>query len=102
MDGGAVQKLQGAGDDLRGDDGGDGFGGVVHLREGRDHGFFGGGFGNEAQENFGDDAEGAFGADEEVAQRIAGDVFDAFVAGPEDFAVGEDDFEARDVLGGDA
>lgn len=102
MNGGAVEELQSAGNDLRGDDGGDGFGGVVHLREGRNHRFLGGGFRNEPQEDFGDDAECAFGADEEIAQGITSHVFDAFVAGPKDFAVGQDHFQAHDVIACDA
>src|SRR6185436_16209459 len=102
MDGGAIEEFEGAGDDLRGDDGGDGFGGAIHLGEGGNHGFLRLGFGNEAKEHFGDDAEGAFGADEQVLEGIAGDVFHAFVAEPHDFALGQDNFHAHDIIAGDA
>ena len=102
MDRGAVEELQRAGDDLRGDDVGDRLRGLVHLGEGGDHGLLGGGLGDELQQDLGDDAERAFRADEQVAQRIAGDVLHALVAGPEHLAVGQHDFQAHDVIAGDA
>src|SRR6185436_733487 len=77
-------------------------GGVVHLGEGGDHGFFVLRFGDEAQQNFGDDAESPFGADEKVFERIAGDIFHAFVSEPHDVALGKDDFHSHHVIAGDA
>ena len=74
----------------------------VHLREGGDHGFLRGGLRDEPQQHLRDDAERAFRADEQIAQRIAGHVLHALVAGPADFAVGQDDFEAHDVIARDA
>ena len=100
-DGGAVEELEGAGDDAGGDDVADGLGGGVHGGVGGDHGFLGGGFGDEAEEDFGEDAEGAFGADEEILEGIAGDVLHAFVAADEDFAVGKDGGETHDIIAGD-
>ena len=96
----AIEKFQGAGNDLRGDDGRDGFGRLVHLRRTSRPCFLGGGFWDQPQQNFGDHAERSFGADENIFERIARDIFDAFVAGPQDFAVGQDDFQAHDVIAG--
>ena len=102
VDGGAVEELQRAGDDLGRDDVGDGLRGLVHLREGGDQGLLGGGLGDELQQDLGDDAQRAFRADEQVAQRVAGHVLHALVAGPEHFAVGQHDLQAHDVVARDA
>jgi hypothetical protein len=102
LDGGAVEELEGAGDDGVGDDGGDGLGGVLHACVDGEEGAFGGGFGQEAQEDPGEDTEGSFRADKDFAERITGDVLDAFIADPDDLAIGQDDFEAHDVILGDA
>ena len=49
MDGHAIQELQRAGNNLCGDDGRDGFGGLLHPGEGGHHGLLCGGPGNQAQ-----------------------------------------------------
>ena len=101
-DGRAVQKLQRAGDDLRGDDVGHRLRGLVHLREGGHHGALGRRLGDQLEQNLGDHAQRAFRADEQVLERIAGDVLDALVAGPEHFAVRQHHLQAHDVVAGDA
>ena len=79
-DGHAVEELQRAGDDLRGDDVGHRLRGVFHAIVARQHRAAGGGAGEDLEQDLGDDAERAFGADEEVLHRISGDVLDAGVA----------------------
>ena len=64
--------------------------------------FFAAGLGISLQQHFGDDAERAFGADENIFERITGDIFHALVAGPHHFAVGQNDFQAHDVIARDA
>ena len=60
------------------------------------------GLGMSLQQHLGDDAERAFRADEQIAQRVAGDVLHALVAEPRHCAVGQDDFQAHDVVARDA
>lgn len=50
----------------------------------------------------GDDAQRPLRADEQITQRVARHVLDAFVAGPKHLAVGQDDFQPHDVIAGDA
>mgnify|MGYP001189001801 CR=1 FL=1 len=90
-DGFPIEKLERAGNDLGGDDRGNGFGGGIHLRKGREQRLASGGLGQELEQHLGDDAERALAADEQVAQIVAGDVFHAFGAEPADRAVGEND-----------
>lgn len=102
VNGGAVEELQRAGDDLGGDDVADGLRGGVHRAEGGDHRLLGGGLGDEFQQHLRHHAERAFAPDKEVFQRVAGHVFHALVTGEEDFAIGQNHFEAHDVVAGDA
>ena len=60
------------------------------------------GHGNQTQQDLGDHAERAFRTDEQLGQVIAGDIFEGFAAGLEDVAVGQHDFQAHDVVVGDA
>ena len=57
---------------------------------------------NQFQRGFGDDAEQAFGADKEPVEIEAGLVFVRASAEADDGAVGQNDFEAEDVIAGDA
>ena len=61
------------------------------------------GFGalDDAENHFGGDAERAFGADENAEEIVAGSV-ERFSAEVDERAVGENDFEAEDVRGGEA
>ena len=97
-----VQELERAGDDLRGDDRGDGFGGLVHLRERGDHGLFRRRLRNEPEQDLGDHAQRSFRADEQILKRVSGDVLDALVAGPQQFTGRQHDLHSHDVVAGDA
>ncbi len=55
--------------------------------------------GNEPEQHLGDDAQRPFGTGEEARQVVARDVLDGLAAGLQDRAVGEDHFEAHDVVG---
>ena len=101
-EGGPVEELEGAGDDLGGDDVGDRLGGRIHRIEGGHQGLLGRGLRDEPEQHPGDHAEGSLAADEEVFQGIPGDVLHALVAREEDLAVGQDDFQAHHVIAGDA
>lgn len=79
----------------------DGGGGFCEGAEGGTDDRAGLGVGDEAEGDFGDDAEHAFAADEEPGEVEALAVFVAAAAGVDDGAVGEDDFEAKDVVAGD-
>ena len=58
-------------------------------------------FAHQADDDLGDERHGAFGAGEQAGEVVAGQV-EFLAAGLEDGAVGEDEFEAEDVVGGDA
>ena len=98
----AVEELERAGDDFRGNDRRHGARGVFHPVVARQHGPPRGGAGEKFQEDLGDDAQRAFRADEEVLHRVAGDVLDAGVAEAGDEAVGQHDFEPHHVVAGHA
>ena len=101
-EGGPVEELQGAGNDLGRDDVGNRLGRGVHGIERGHQGLLGSRRRNEPQEHPCDHAQGSLAADEQVLQGIPGDVFHALVACENDFSVGQHDFQAHDVVAGDA
>ena len=95
----AVEHFAGGGSDGAGGDVHDGFGGVIDRIENGEKCFDGFGLARKFDGDFGDQGEGAFGADEEAGQVVAGR-FAVFAADADDFAVGEDQLECGDVIGG--
>ncbi len=97
----AVEHFAGGGSDAASGDVGDAFGGVVHSFENGEKCFDGFGLAGQLDGDFGNESEGAFGADEEAGEIVGAGVA-LFAADANDFAVGEDEFEGGDVVGGDA
>ena len=102
MNGGAVEELQRARDDLGRDNVGNGLRRLVHLREGGNQGLLGRRLGDELEQHFSYHTEGAFRADEQVAQGVAGHVFHALVASPKHLAGRKHDFQPHDVIARDS
>ena len=101
LDGERVHHFDGGGQHAGGDDAADGSAGFVGAGESgkqRLHGF---GALDDAENHFCGDAESAFGADENAEEIVAGSV-ERFSAEVDERAVGENDFEAEDVRGGEA
>ena len=101
LDGERVHHFDGGGEHARGDDAADGGAGFVGVREGGEERLHAFGALDDAQDHFCGDAERAFGADEDAEEIVAGSV-ESFAAEVDECAVGEDDFEAEDVRGGEA
>ena len=74
-----VHDLEGRGDDPGGDDPGDRLAGGADVPEIGEEGALVLRRGDQTDRHLGDDPEGPFAADEQVAERIAGHVLDAFV-----------------------
>jgi len=79
----------------------DGFGGVVDGIEDREERFDGFGLAGELHGDFGDERQRAFRTDQDAGQVVARSVT-LGAADPHNFAVGKDQFERGDVIGGDA
>ena len=101
LDGEVVHHFDGGGQHASGDhaaNGGAGFVGAGECGEERLHGF---GALDDAENHFCGDAESAFGADENAEEIVAGRV-ERFSAEVDERAIGENDFEAEDVRGGES
>ena len=96
-----VRQLGGAGQIPGGEDGLQRADGGVHRVEAR-RGSAERRKWNQFQRRLGDDAEQAFRADKQPVQIEAGLVFVRAPAEPDDAAAGQNDFEAEDVIAGDA
>jgi len=101
LQGFAVEKLEGTGNDRFGDDRRHRGGGRLHGVVGGEEGPLGRRRGNQLEEHFRDHAEGPLAPDVEVAQAVAGDILHALVAEPENFALGADHFQPHHVVPGD-
>jgi len=97
----AVEHFAGGRSDGAGGDVNDGFRGIVHRIKYGKKGFDGFGLAGELYCDFGNQGKSAFGADEEASQVVTGRV-SLRVANTNDFAVGKNEFECGDVIGGDA
>ena len=100
LDGQVVHHFDGGGEHAGGDDvtdGGAGFSGAGKRGEERAHAF--GAF-DDAKNNFCGDAECAFGANEDAGEIVAGGV-ERFCAEVDEGAIGENDFEAEYMRGGE-
>lgn len=100
LDGEVVHHFHGGGEHAGGDDvtdGGARFVGTGKCGEERAHAF---GALEDAKNNFGGDAESAFGTDEDAGEIVARDV-QRFCAEVDERTVGENDFEAEYVRGGE-
>ncbi len=95
---GVAAELEGLGEEVAGSDGGHEWGELGGLWGGDGEGLGVLRQGVEAEGGLGDDGEGAEGAGEELAEVVAGDVFDDFAAGAGDGAVGEDEGHADDEV----
>ena len=92
----ASGRSDGAGGDVN-----DGFRCIVHRIKYGEKGFDGFGLARELYGDFGDQRKGAFGTDEEAVQVVTERVA-LRVANTNDFAIGKNEFEGGDVIGGDA
>jgi hypothetical protein len=101
LDGERVHHFDGGGEHASGDDAADGRAGFVGVRDRGEESLHAFGALDDAENHFCGDAESAFGADENAEEIIAGRV-ESFSAEVDEGAVGEDDFEAEDVRGGEA
>src|SRR5580700_7947071 len=101
LDGESVHHFDGSGEHASGNDAADGGAGFVGAREGGEEGLHAFGALDDAENHFCGDAESAFGADENAEEVVAEGV-EGFSAEVDQGAVGEDDFEAEDVGGGEA
>ncbi len=101
LDGKAVHHFDGGGQHACGNDAADGGAGFVGAGESGEESLHGFGALDDAENHFGGDAESAFGADEDAEEIVAGRV-ERFSAEVDERAIGENDFEAEDVRGGEA
>jgi hypothetical protein len=97
----AIEHFTGGRSDGAGGDVGDGFGGIVDGIENGQKRFHGFGLARKLYGDIGDQGKSAFRADEEAGEIVAGRLA-VFAADANDFAIGEDEFECGDVIGGDA
>ena len=97
----AIEELERAGDDARGDDGRHGLGRVLDAVVERQHRPACLRLRDELEQHLRDDAERAFGADEEILHRISRDVLHARAAEARDGAVGEHHLEGHHVVARD-
>ena len=100
LDGERVHHFDGGGKHAGGDDAADGGAGFVGVGESGEESLHAFGALDDAENHFGGDAECAFGADEDAEEIVAGSV-ESFSAEVDERAVGENDFEAEDVRGGE-
>ena len=101
MDGGAVHELQSDGNDTGGDDGIDAGTGHLVGAEGGQHGARALRAAQDAHRHLGDDAELALAAGEQAEPVVAGGV-EMVAADLDHLALHGDEFEAEQVVGGDA
>ena len=97
-----VHDLEGRRDDPGGDDLRDRLAGGADVPEIGEEGALVLRRGDQADRHLGDDPEGPFAADEQIAERIAGHVLDAFSPGGKLRAVIQEAREGHDVVPGDA
>ena len=97
----AVEHFAGGRSDGAGGDVHDGFGGGVDGIENGEKGFHGFRFARKFRRDFRNESECALRTDEETGEVVTGPIA-VFAASANDFAVGEDEFERSDVIGGDA
>jgi hypothetical protein len=97
----AIEHFAGGGSDGAGGDVGDRFGGIIDGIEYGEKCFHGFGLARKLYGDFGDQGERAFRADEEAGEIVTGRVA-VFASDANDFAIGEDEFEGGDMIGGDA
>ena len=96
-----VHHLHAAGDDARGDDGGDAFGGTRLGREAEQHGARRRGLAQQPHRHLGDDAEQPFGAGHQAHQVVAFGI-EMLAAQPHDLAGHQHHLDAEKVVGGEA
>ena len=96
-----VEHFQGGGNDAGADDVADGVGGVVDRLEDAEQRAIRLGIAGDAHPDLRGDAEGSLGADDDAGQVVAGIVLGR-AAGLDDPAIGQHEFEAEDVIDGDA
>ena len=96
-----VEHFTGGGSDAASGDVGDGFRGIVDAVENGEKGFDRFGLAGEFDGDFGDQSECAFRTDEQTGEIVAG-IVSLFAANADDCAVGKNEFERGDVIGGDA
>ena len=102
VDGHVVHEFQRTGQDVGGDDAGHGFGSLLHVVEHGHHGLGGLRRGHEFEDGAADHAEGAFGTHEQAAEVVAGRALDGAGAAFHQLAGVVIEFEAHDVIFGDA
>jgi len=100
LDGETVHHFYGGGQHACGDDAAYGGAGLVRAGESGEEGLHGFGSLDDAKNHFCGDAESAFRADEDAEKIVAGRV-ERFSAEVDKRAIGENDFEAEDVRGGE-
>ena len=98
--GAAVHDLQGAGQNARGDDAGNGVGGLADRVEQRHHGLEGLGLALQADRHLGNNPHGPFGAYQQAHQVVARRV-EGFSAQAHDLAIPGHQRQAKHVVGGD-
>jgi len=101
LDGERVHHFDGGGEHARGDDAADGCAGFVGIGKSGEKRLHALGALDDAENHFCSDAESAFGPNENAEEIVAGRV-ESFSAEVDEGAVGEDNFEAEDVRGGEA
>ncbi len=101
LDGEIVHHFDGCGQHASSDDAADGGAGFGRARKGGEEGLHGFGALDDAENHFCGDPERAFGADENAEKIVTGRV-EGFSAEMDERAVGENDFEAEDMRGGEA
>jgi len=93
----AIEHFAGGGNNGARGDVDDSFCGVIDRIENGEERLYGFGLGGEPYGNFGDEGESAFGTDEKPGEVVAGSIA-LRAANTNDFPVGEDEFESRDVI----
>ena len=96
-----VHHLHAAGDDARGDDGGDAFGGARLGRKAQQHGARRRGLAQQPHRHLGDDAQKPFGAGHQAHQVVAFRV-EMLAAQAHDLAGHQHHLDAQKVVGGEA
>ena len=98
IDGDTIEELQGAWNDLGGNDRRDGARGVLHVVIDGEHRFPSGRRWYQLQQHLGDDSKSSLRAYKKVAQTVASHIFHAFVARPDHLAIRKNHFKTHHVV----